>query len=89
MNEERIVGVAIKVGHTTFWQELPTRTSEIIEKLTGTGIKRFMIKEGFMTSSGRFVDRREAYIVARKAGQLKRGTSDIEWLFMVDLVFQT
>jgi hypothetical protein len=42
-------------------------------------------KEGFLTSSGRFVDRDEAKIVAEEAGQIRPGmirellSSDINW----------
>ncbi len=66
---ETIKAAAIKTGGKVHSLPRPARHADIIAKLAGTG-KRDVSNQGFVTSAGRFVGRREAMRIARDAGQV-------------------
>lgn len=64
--DETITHVAIMTPHGIRSLEKPNRHHNLFAtygKLEGT--------QGFLTNTGRFVDREEAWFIAREAGQLK------------------
>jgi hypothetical protein len=63
--------------------EIGFRHHDIIRRFQGE-ISRYPEDQGFYTSKGRFVDRKEAMIIAKEAGQVENiGTR--EMLFSEDL----
>jgi hypothetical protein len=60
----------------------------IFKEMIGDGQDPHCGIKGFITSTGRFVDRHEAFKIASDAGQLKPGTNyDNERLISDDLLF--
>jgi hypothetical protein len=67
--------------------DAPARHHDVIRRLASTGVITAVIascEQGFLTSDGRFVDRREAKRIAFTAGQLKQETHPTE-LFSEDV----
>lgn len=73
---ERIIGVAIKYANgITCSLPRPNRHHHIIRALAAMGVDHptpASSVQGFVTDSGRFVDRREAGRIADATGQAKR-----------------
>lgn len=70
---ERIAAAAIQAGELTLSQRPPGRHHTILRSMEGLGIPASHARnaeQGFVTSTGRFVDRREGMHIARAAGQL-------------------
>jgi len=79
---ERVHTAAIKAGKKVFSMARPARHSDIY--------RNFMLtkgdgEEGFTTTEGRFVSRREARRIALKANQLVRPRGHPDKLFTEDL----
>jgi hypothetical protein len=74
--EERIQCAAVRIrkGEDKFILMGGYRHSDIMLNLVLLGIRERVSNEdqGFMTSTGRFVDRKEAALIAESAGQLIR-----------------
>lgn len=66
---ERIVSAAIRVGDLVLSVMRPGRHHDILALLS-TGKPAGMQMQGFLTSDGRFVGRREAREIADAAGQI-------------------
>jgi hypothetical protein len=92
-NPERIVAAAIKIK-TTFKDDYPNelivsspppaRHHSIMHPFTfTTGIRE--MEQGFITSTGRFVDRDEGFLIARAAGQIKQKHGPATHLFSEDM----
>lgn len=64
---ERIVEAAIKIGERIWTGQ---RHSDIVPKIIGDRAKVSEGIQGFMTTTGRFVDRQEAVKIAVKSGQI-------------------
>ena len=68
---ERIDCAAIRWRGETFYVPQPGRHHDVIAAMTALGHgQEAMFDQGFTTTSGRFVDRKEAMKIARAAGQL-------------------
>lgn len=69
---EKIIAVAMKTDRLIFHMPSPNRHHHIFGELIRCGVGRINVTEtlGFMTSTGRFVDRVEARKVAEAAGQI-------------------
>ncbi len=71
--DEFIVGVAIVVDGLRYELPMPKRHHHCIHLAWEDSGKSKMVvceSQGFITSLGRYVDRKEALIIARNAGQL-------------------
>jgi hypothetical protein len=77
---ERIEQAAIKMGSASW---VGKRHSDCIKAMTDCGFKVGNWPQGFMTTHGRFVDRKEALKIAIAAGQVKNSKHNI--LFSEDL----
>lgn len=81
---ERIVRAAIRVGHAVYSVPPPGRHGDVfaLDKATHQCAPE---DQGFLTSTGRFVERDEALTIAAAAGQIivKTGPADI--LFSEDV----
>lgn len=76
-SDERIAGVAIKHGKLTFSMPPPNRHGDLIKDLDRCKLPEACHgDQGFITSKGRFVDRAEAYKIAKGANQMLRRTSN-------------
>jgi len=88
--QERIVAAAIRSRRSDiiYYLDPPARHHNIIHimPLVGIGPKRERGRQGFLTSTGRFVDRKEALLIARAANQIiRRCGGDEEELFSENL----
>lgn len=85
-DNEQIVAAAIRLYPATVTMVPPARHCHILEQLRNHGV---MVDDpraqGFITSSGEFVDRKTAKRVARRAGQLLPSASVNQELFSEDL----
>lgn len=84
--------VAIRHAGIIHTAPRPKRHHDVIHKMSAAGLPASaMHDQGFVTSAGRFVDRKEAVKIAIAAGQLKREgsivikTSPAGLLFSEDL----
>lgn len=72
MSEERIAASAVRIGDEIFSLPPPARHHHVMQliwdKLGKTYIEQEM--QGFVTDTGRFVDREEGHRIAKAAGQL-------------------
>ena len=69
---ERLVGVAIQHDGEVFSLPAPNRHHNVISMMAEKGYGAGdMHDQGFITNTGRFVDRREALVIARTNGQLR------------------
>lgn len=84
---ETIIAAAIQYGATISLPP-PARHHTIIQtmdlEMDIDGMKAIPSSQGFLTSSGRFVNRVEAYYIALKAEQLSK-TKDKPQLYSEDL----
>lgn len=67
MQRERITRAAVRLNDLIF---TGVDHGDCYNQVEYEGLMGHKFKEGFMTSKGRFVDRREAMVIAYKAGQL-------------------
>lgn len=72
MSEERIIAAALRDEQTglVLFHEVPGRHHNVMWSLDGYGMQSHGLAQGFVTSTGRFVDREEAFTLASAAGQL-------------------
>lgn len=63
--QERITAAAVKISDVVCFAAPPLRHPDI--RLT---LERYVGTDGFLTNHGRFVNRREGYIIAKEAGQM-------------------
>lgn len=85
---ESIDRVAIKDEHGTIWSNAPPdRYADVIFRMAKAGNYPMIFEKhkGFMTNTGRFVNRKEAKVIAKEAGQLLESASASENLFSEDL----
>ncbi len=81
----RIVGVAIIMPDKMWTLPPPYRHGDLIFILTGRGYKTPITgQQGFVTSDGKFIDRENGLILARKNGQLLQEYNP-KFLFSEDL----
>lgn len=95
MPQERIDRVAIRMGDTTYAKDRPARHITLIhwlldrERLGPQEADEWITmpahEQGFLTSTGRFVDRREALQIATDAGQMLAPPSPTGELFSEDV----
>lgn len=88
--QERIVAAAIKsdASGIVYHVEAPGRHHNVIAIMprVGEGPKRECGEQGFLTSSGRFVDRTEGLAIAKAANQIiRRCGGDSDELFSENL----
>lgn len=83
---DRIDRVAIKYAGLVHSAEQPRRHHHVIHEMAKRGLgPECMHNQGFVTDKGHFVDRHEAMIIAKAAGQLIRNTGPLDELFSEDL----
>lgn len=83
---ERIAAVAVKHDDLIISRPAPARHNDIIHPLNALTNRLCPCEDqGFLTNSGRFVDRREAVHIARCAGQLPKGAKHPPLLYSEDL----
>jgi hypothetical protein len=82
---ERIVAAAMKKGEAIFAVEKPGRHGSIFKALNDIGMELNEDDQGFLTSFGRFVDRRSGCTIARAAGQILKKTGPADVLFSEDM----
>ena len=91
MSQERIACAAMKIGAEVVASlPPPARHHSIIRALYDcTGDDRLTAvppeAQGFLTNTGRFVGREEAFCIARDAGQIINKTPPSDMLFSEDL----
>lgn len=86
MTRERITGVAILDAHQRLWSlPPPHRHGSIFALAAFTRCDAEGGTQGFTTSVGRFVDRKEAWRIAVAAGQEPRQTGGAGTLYSEDL----
>jgi hypothetical protein len=66
---ELIASAAVKVGGVVFFAPRPARHGDVLW-LLGDDLAIYAYDQGFKTSEGRYVQRREARRIAETAGQL-------------------
>lgn len=75
VTNERIDRVAIKWAGVVHTAEQPRRHHDVIHEMAKLGFgPECMHDQGFVTDTGRFVDRKEAYLIAGRAGQIKENS---------------
>ncbi len=70
---ERIISAAVRIGEMIFSLPPPARHHDVLHNMAENIIRTGQDptwEQGFVTSSGRFVDRRQGCFIARNAGQL-------------------
>lgn len=69
---ERIAAVAMRVGGLAISMPQPSRHHNVLWEMDAQGLSPFVhpINQGFLTDSGRFVEREEAVGIAKAAGQI-------------------
>lgn len=83
---ERIVAAAIRYGDAVYTVPPPGRHHNVCHLMAAAGLEpETMRDQGFVTSTGRFVDRHQAAIIARSAQQLLRKTNPTDLLFSEDV----
>ena len=82
MATKKIVAPAIKEKSTGIIMEAPSKAWAHDQIEAKEHIKKKKVKEGFVTNEDKFVKRKEAAKIAKKAGQIKK---DIKKLHSTDL----
>lgn len=80
---ERITGVALLSESSGLHQPpAPNRHWNVIQEMvdTGSGDDALEAEQGFVTSAGRFVDRREGLAIALALGQVTEATRPVPGL---------
>lgn len=81
---EHIIRAAIRLPDGTLYSlPRPARHYQILDDM-GVACCPLAV-QGFLTSEGRFVCRKEARVVAEQAGQIQEGACKSEWLYSEDL----
>jgi len=76
---ERVTGPALRYRGTIYSLPSPASHRDVERAERANGVSRFQCEEGFMTSSGRFVDRQEAGKVAFDADQISPRPRSAPW----------
>lgn len=79
-----ITGVAIKSGDSVYRLPKPHRHMDVLALMKRNGIPLVPREEGFILSSGKFVDRFRALVIASETGQLN-GVGNGKWLNSTDV----
>lgn len=83
---ETIAGAAIRLDKAVYSVEPPKRHHHLIYDMSRSGFPAEELHDqGFITSSGRFVDRREGLTIAEAAGQIKEKLGCEGLLFTEDM----
>lgn len=83
---ERITGVALLREDGAMWSlPAPSRHFHLFALIAFQGTEAEPCEQGFSTSQGRFVDRKEAIVLAREAGQPIRKRDNPTQLYSEDL----
>ncbi|TPM67433.1 hypothetical protein [Mesorhizobium sp. B2-2-1] len=71
---ERIISVAMRVGGLVISMPQPARHHTVLHEMDAQGISPFVhpINQGFITDTGRFVEREEAVGLAKASGQIDK-----------------
>ena len=72
--EMRIKAAAIRIGHKVWSLDPPARHDAVMRhvfKETGEPVRFDPQGQGFVTECGRFLNRRQAEVVARRSGRLE------------------
>ena len=88
MTQERIVAAACKVEGLTVSLPPPARHGCIIKAIWNVNRKLSAVPprgQGFLTDTGRFVGREEAFVIARDTGQIAAKHPPNDMLFSEDL----
>lgn len=76
-DQERIVAVAIDLDGLVVSLAAPARHHNVFARLSNVVSSAVdythMLRQGFLTSGGRFVDRYAAAVIAKAAGQVRGG----------------
>ena len=81
-----IVGAAIRYKELIITLPKPNRHHHILQLMFNLGIKGGGEFQGFITSEGKYIDRKEAITIAMEAGQCKNGKPELGYmLFSEDL----
>lgn len=82
--EERIMAAGVRLNDHLHWLRPPARHHHILNELARlVGDRVHAAEQGFLTTSGRFVDRKRAKEIAVAAGQVQDG--GLRELFSEDL----
>jgi hypothetical protein len=87
-SEETIERAAIYYNGTTYSVPRPGRHHNVCHKMLAKGLPNEALSlknQGFLTSTGRFVDRYEAARIARAAGQIVREPTPPDMLTSEDV----
>ena len=84
MATKKIVAPALKEKKTGIIMEAPSKAWAHDQIEAKEHIKKKKVKEGFVTNEDKFVKRKEAAKIAKKAGQLSK-KSDVKKLHTTDL----
>ena len=83
---ENIKAVALKDSTGKIWTlPPPARHGNLFALLKDNGITHVGIKQGFITNLDRYVDRKEGYIIALAANQIKNTSAPGDTLVSEDL----
>lgn len=69
-SQEVIVAAALRIGNLILSVPRPGRHHDVFRAAHEAGLPLGYREQGFVTSTGRFVDRRKARLIAEAAGQL-------------------
>lgn len=86
--KEKIVAAAIQYGGLTFSKPAPARHGDVIYPMRDIGLPRESVNtvnQGFLTSTGRFVERTEALKIALASGQPCAAPDNAYILFSEDV----
>lgn len=86
-HRERIVAAAVKVGAVVVSAAAPARHGHLIQTIHNLNRKHHIppSDQGFLTSTGRFVNRKEARMIADIEGQIIRDVHGLPELFSEDV----
>lgn len=86
MSPELIISAAVYHEGLIFSMPRPNRHHHIVHKLHDMGLPKTTQRyQGFVTTTGRFVDRKEAAVIALANGQISRLKFVSDELFSEDL----
>jgi hypothetical protein len=86
---ETIEKAALRKGRLVLSMDRPARHHTILHDLADLDVREagMPVNQGFLTSIGRFVDRVEAAVIARRAGQIEKKHGPPDVLFSEDDVW--
>ena len=85
MTGERITAAAIRQDGVVCYLPPPARHHDIIAYIYGQTQKPVTGEQGFLTDTGRFVDREVGLHIAKKANQIIEKTGNQKYLFSEDM----